>query len=169
MLRGDVPGRPTPTDDQRGRDVRARRSPPAARQTRHDRPVADQGRSDLSWDESVRIDLYYVRNRPVMSDLIILWRTGRRFCVLPVLTDLVSLAPQLPGTRQIIPLLPEPRGAPLRPSSSPRSTSSRCVRTCHGSRPTTPPATSVRPAGPLRQPSPAREAHGPTWAPSSTP
>jgi exopolysaccharide biosynthesis polyprenyl glycosylphosphotransferase len=35
------------------------------------------GRSDLSWDESVRFDLYYVENWSLMSDLIILWRTGR--------------------------------------------------------------------------------------------
>jgi exopolysaccharide biosynthesis polyprenyl glycosylphosphotransferase len=35
------------------------------------------GRSDLSWDEAVRFDLYYVENWSVMSDLIILWRTGR--------------------------------------------------------------------------------------------
>ena len=35
------------------------------------------GRSDLTWDESVRFDLYYVENWSVMSDLIILWRTGR--------------------------------------------------------------------------------------------
>ncbi len=35
------------------------------------------GRSDLSWDESVRFDLYYVENWSVLSDLIILWRTGR--------------------------------------------------------------------------------------------
>jgi exopolysaccharide biosynthesis polyprenyl glycosylphosphotransferase len=35
------------------------------------------GRSDLSWEESVRFDLYYVENWSVMSDLIILWRTGR--------------------------------------------------------------------------------------------
>jgi exopolysaccharide biosynthesis polyprenyl glycosylphosphotransferase len=35
------------------------------------------GRSDLSWDESVRFDLYYVENWSVMSDLMILWRTGR--------------------------------------------------------------------------------------------
>jgi exopolysaccharide biosynthesis polyprenyl glycosylphosphotransferase len=33
------------------------------------------GRSDLSWDESVRFDLYYVENWSVMSDLMILWRT----------------------------------------------------------------------------------------------
>jgi len=35
------------------------------------------GRSDLSWDESVRFDLYYVENWSVVSDLTILWRTGR--------------------------------------------------------------------------------------------
>jgi exopolysaccharide biosynthesis polyprenyl glycosylphosphotransferase len=35
------------------------------------------GRSDLSWDESVRFDLYYVENWSVMSDLMILWRTGQ--------------------------------------------------------------------------------------------
>jgi len=35
------------------------------------------GRSDLTWDESIRFDLYYVENWSVMSDLIILWKTGR--------------------------------------------------------------------------------------------
>ncbi|MDQ1625599.1 MAG: hypothetical protein QOJ49_1097, partial [Actinomycetota bacterium] len=35
------------------------------------------GRSDLSWDESVRLDLYYVENWSLTSDLIILWRTIR--------------------------------------------------------------------------------------------
>ena len=35
------------------------------------------GRSDLSWDESVRLDLYYVENWSLTSDLIILWRTAR--------------------------------------------------------------------------------------------
>ncbi len=33
------------------------------------------GRSDLSWDESVRLDLYYVENWSLMGDIIILWRT----------------------------------------------------------------------------------------------
>ncbi|WP_394249931.1 sugar transferase [Arthrobacter pityocampae] len=33
------------------------------------------GRSDLDWDESVRLDLWYVENWSVMGDLIILWRT----------------------------------------------------------------------------------------------
>ena len=35
------------------------------------------GRSDLSWEEAVRFDLYYVENWSIMSDLMILWRTGR--------------------------------------------------------------------------------------------
>lgn len=35
------------------------------------------GRSDLSWDESVRIDLYYVENWSLTGDLAILWRTVR--------------------------------------------------------------------------------------------
>lgn len=35
------------------------------------------GRSDLSWDDSVRLDLYYVENWSMMSDIIILYRTIR--------------------------------------------------------------------------------------------
>jgi exopolysaccharide biosynthesis polyprenyl glycosylphosphotransferase len=33
------------------------------------------GRSNLDWDESVRLDLYYVENWSVTGDLIIMWRT----------------------------------------------------------------------------------------------
>jgi exopolysaccharide biosynthesis polyprenyl glycosylphosphotransferase len=33
------------------------------------------GRSDLSWDETVRLDLSYVENWSLMQDVIILWRT----------------------------------------------------------------------------------------------
>ncbi|WP_414731680.1 sugar transferase [Williamsia sp.] len=33
------------------------------------------GRSELSWDESVRLDLMYVENWSIMQDLVILWRT----------------------------------------------------------------------------------------------
>jgi exopolysaccharide biosynthesis polyprenyl glycosylphosphotransferase len=33
------------------------------------------GRSDLSWEESVRLDLYYVENWSLIQDLIIVWRT----------------------------------------------------------------------------------------------
>jgi exopolysaccharide biosynthesis polyprenyl glycosylphosphotransferase len=35
------------------------------------------GRSDLSWDEAVRLDLYYVENWTPLLDLMILWRTVR--------------------------------------------------------------------------------------------
>ncbi len=35
------------------------------------------GRSDLSWEDSVRLDLYYVENWSLVSDLMILWRTAR--------------------------------------------------------------------------------------------
>lgn len=33
------------------------------------------GRSNLSWEESVRLDLYYVENWSMIQDLIIIWRT----------------------------------------------------------------------------------------------
>jgi exopolysaccharide biosynthesis polyprenyl glycosylphosphotransferase len=33
------------------------------------------GRSDLSWDESVRLDLYYVENWSFLQDMTIIWRT----------------------------------------------------------------------------------------------
>lgn len=33
------------------------------------------GRSDLSWEESVRLDLYYVENWSLTGDLVLLWRT----------------------------------------------------------------------------------------------
>ncbi|AGW42415.1 hypothetical protein O159_24790 [Leifsonia xyli subsp. cynodontis DSM 46306] len=35
------------------------------------------GRSDLSWEESVRLDLYYVENWSLLGDLVIVWRTLR--------------------------------------------------------------------------------------------
>lgn len=35
------------------------------------------GRSDLSWEDSVRLDLYYVENWSITGDLVILWRTLR--------------------------------------------------------------------------------------------
>ncbi len=35
------------------------------------------GRSDLSWDDSLRLDLYYVENWSLASDMVIMWRTGR--------------------------------------------------------------------------------------------
>jgi len=33
------------------------------------------GRSSLSWEDSVRLDLYYVENWSVIGDLLIMWRT----------------------------------------------------------------------------------------------
>ncbi|MGJ0120750.1 sugar transferase [Williamsia sp. MIQD14] len=35
------------------------------------------GRSDLSWEESVRLDLSYVENWSIMQDILILWRTAK--------------------------------------------------------------------------------------------
>ncbi len=35
------------------------------------------GRSDLSWEDSVRLDLFYVENWSLTGDLVILWRTVR--------------------------------------------------------------------------------------------
>jgi exopolysaccharide biosynthesis polyprenyl glycosylphosphotransferase len=35
------------------------------------------GRSDLSWEDSIRLDLYYVENWTLVGDLVILWRTAR--------------------------------------------------------------------------------------------
>jgi lipopolysaccharide/colanic/teichoic acid biosynthesis glycosyltransferase len=35
------------------------------------------GRSDLSWSESVRLDLRYVENWSLALDLMILWKTAR--------------------------------------------------------------------------------------------
>ncbi|WP_278313840.1 sugar transferase [Lolliginicoccus levis] len=40
-------------------------------------PWQVSGRSDLTWEETVRLDLSYVENWTFMQDLIILWRTVR--------------------------------------------------------------------------------------------
>lgn len=39
------------------------------------------GRSDLPWDEAVRLDLYYVENWSIMGDVIIMWRTFKAMCL----------------------------------------------------------------------------------------
>jgi len=33
------------------------------------------GRSDLTWEESVRLDLHYVENWSLALDLLIIWKT----------------------------------------------------------------------------------------------
>ena len=33
------------------------------------------GRSDLTWEDGIRLDLYYVENWSLTADLIILWKT----------------------------------------------------------------------------------------------
>lgn len=38
-------------------------------------PWQISGRSDLSWDEGVRLDLYYVENWTLMGDFVLIWRT----------------------------------------------------------------------------------------------
>ncbi|MDX2377453.1 sugar transferase [Microbacterium sp. LRZ72] len=40
-------------------------------------PWQVSGRSDLSWEDSVRLDLRYVENWSVMNDLMLMWRTGK--------------------------------------------------------------------------------------------
>ena len=35
------------------------------------------GRSNLSWEDTVRLDLYYVENWSITGDIVILWRTAR--------------------------------------------------------------------------------------------
>ena len=35
------------------------------------------GRSDLTWDDTVRLDLYYVENWSITGDLVILWKTAK--------------------------------------------------------------------------------------------
>jgi lipopolysaccharide/colanic/teichoic acid biosynthesis glycosyltransferase len=35
------------------------------------------GRSDLPWEEAVRLDLRYVENWSLATDLLIMWKTGR--------------------------------------------------------------------------------------------
>lgn len=35
------------------------------------------GRSDLSWDDAIRLDIYYVENWSMTGDLMILWKTAR--------------------------------------------------------------------------------------------
>ncbi len=40
-------------------------------------PWQISGRSDLNWEETMRLDLYYVENWSMVGDLLILWKTLR--------------------------------------------------------------------------------------------
>ena len=35
------------------------------------------GRSDLTWDDTVRLDVYYVENWSITGDMVILWKTAK--------------------------------------------------------------------------------------------
>ena len=38
-------------------------------------PWQISGRSELSWEDGVRLDLYYVENWTIIGDLVLIWRT----------------------------------------------------------------------------------------------
>ena len=76
VLRGDMslvgPRPPLPSEvDQYAR----RRAPAAAGAPGMTGLWQVSGRSDLSWDETVRLDLYYVDNWSMASDLVIIAKT----------------------------------------------------------------------------------------------
>jgi len=68
------PHRPAPAARGRGRALRQRRAPPPAHQARHVGPLAGL-RPLLSWEDAIRLDLYYVENWSLTGDIIILART----------------------------------------------------------------------------------------------
>ena len=35
------------------------------------------GRSDLTWDDTVRLDVYYVENWSITGDMVIIWKTAK--------------------------------------------------------------------------------------------
>ena len=77
VLRGEMSlVGPAPAAAQRGEPVRRRRAPPAARPARAS-PASGRspGAPTCSWDEAVRLDLYYVDNWSMTSDLVILFKT----------------------------------------------------------------------------------------------
>ena len=43
----------------------------------HHRPLAGERSLDLSWEESVRLDLSYVENWTLIGDIVILFKTAR--------------------------------------------------------------------------------------------
>ena len=66
---------PRPPLPRRGRAVRRRRAPPAVVKPGMTGLWQVSGRSDLSWEEAVRLDLRYVENWSLSLDLVILLRT----------------------------------------------------------------------------------------------
>ncbi len=72
---------PRPPLPRRGRRIRRRRRPPAAGTPGLTGLWQVSGRSDLSWEESVQLDLRYVDNWSLALDLAILWRTLRAVLV----------------------------------------------------------------------------------------
>ena len=77
VVRGDMslvgPRPPLPQEVERTTTT----PPPAAGRARAHRLWQVSGRSDLSWEESVRLDLRYVDNWSLALDATILWRTWR--------------------------------------------------------------------------------------------
>ena len=74
--RRDEPGRPAPAAAPRGRAA----TTPTSRRRLRVRPGITglwqvSGRSDLSWEDTIRLDLYYVDNWSMLQDLTILART----------------------------------------------------------------------------------------------
>lgn len=58
-----------------GGAVPGRRPQAAAGEAGDDRLWQIGGRADLPWEESVRLDLFYVENWSVVIDLAVLWKT----------------------------------------------------------------------------------------------
>ena len=72
----DVPGRTAAAAAQRGRPLRGRTCTAGCWSSPGVTGLWQvSGRSDLAWDESVRLDLRYVENWSIAGDLQILWKT----------------------------------------------------------------------------------------------
>ena len=72
-----VAGRAAAAAALRGGHLRAGRPAPAAGQAGLTGLWQVSGRSDLSWEQSVRLDLRYVENWNLALDALILWKTIR--------------------------------------------------------------------------------------------
>ena len=73
--RGHVADRTASGAAGRGSDVRAGGEAPSGGAARHHGALAGQRALDLSWDESVRLDLFYADNWRILDDLAIAART----------------------------------------------------------------------------------------------